>query len=248
MSLIVAIQGAQPILMDTNASVCTPNPLVSTMQMMVVIIPSPKVPVRTDFMPPRTVPAPQDAKAIQVTANATPPSPEPARSPVVMVSAPEMPVRANASPMALVVAVQGSQSVEVNSDATITAPSPAVPSMEMMVVIVATPQVPVCADCMPPSPGPTLEDASAVEMAADSPIATPEPTWALVVVVPTPQMPICSHSSPVTLVVSVQGAQPVEMNTNAAETSPCPSSSAMQVVVVMVFAPEVPITSHIVPP
>jgi len=162
MALVIAIQGAQPVEMNANAPEPAPFPTMTAMKVMVVIISTPQVPVTADIHPTRAGPTPQDAQAIQMSTNASSSAPEPSRSSIVAVTPPQVPVGTHATPMALVVAIQGAQPVQVHANAPEPAPSPSVAAVQVMVVIIATPQVPVAADLHPARAGPSPQDAQAV--------------------------------------------------------------------------------------
>jgi hypothetical protein len=294
-ALVIAIQGAQAVEVHTDAPVPSPSPLSAAMHAVVVVIATPQVPVAANLHPARTGPAPQDAQAVQVTANASPSSPEPARASVVVVAPPQVPIRAHATPMALAVAIQGAQPVQVHTDAPEPAPSPSVapvqvmvvivaavqvpvapdlhptgtgptpqdaqavqvhanapessPSplraaMEAMVVVIATPQVPVAADLHPARAGPSPQDTQPVLMAADSSSSAPEPPRSSVIMVASPQVPVCAHATPTALVVAVQGTQTIQMHTNAPEPAPPPLVATMQMMVVVVAAVQMPVRSN----
>jgi len=125
-----------------------------------------------------------------MTPNATVAAPEPARSPVVVVATPQVPVRSHTTPMTLVISVQSSQPVQMDTNASITSPCPAVSSMQVMIVVIPAPQMPVCTHTMPPGTIKPFQDAQAVQMSANASRTTPEPPWSLVVVIAPPQVPI----------------------------------------------------------
>jgi hypothetical protein len=130
------------------------------MQMMVVVVFAPQVPIAADLMPTGTIPTPVDAQSVTMTADfAVVVAPEPARSFVVVITSPQVPVGANTTPVTLMVAIQGSQTVQVNSNAPIAAPSPSVPTMEMVVVIISAVEMPITPHLVPPSTIPAPEDA-----------------------------------------------------------------------------------------
>jgi len=110
-SLIVAIQSAQPIKMHPNPSIASPGPELSSVITVVVMVSSPQMPVGPHLMPARPIPSLQDAQAVQVSVNATPLAPEPPRSLVVVVAPVQMPIGAHSAPMTLVVSVQGAETV-----------------------------------------------------------------------------------------------------------------------------------------
>jgi hypothetical protein len=105
MALVVSVQGAQTIEVYANAPEPAPSPTMATVKMVIVVVAAPQVPVATHIDPAGTSEAPEDAKAVQMTANAASSAPEPPWSLVIMVATPQMPVRANATPMALVIPV-----------------------------------------------------------------------------------------------------------------------------------------------
>jgi len=113
--------------------------------------------------------------------------PEPARSPVVMIPAPEVPVCPNTAPVALVIAVQRSQPVSVHANAPVPSPYPPVSTMEVVIVVVPPPEVPVAAHVMPASTIPALVHPEAVPVSADLFVGVgPEPASSLIVMVASP--------------------------------------------------------------
>jgi hypothetical protein len=208
-ALIVPVECAQAVQVHANAPESSPSPLRAAMEAMVVVIATPQVPVAADLHPARTGPATQDAQAIQVTANTTPPSPEPARASVVMVASPQVPVRTHAAPASLMVAIQCAQAVAVNANASEPAPCPSMTAMQVVVVVVPSVQMPVSTDFHPSGTSPPTVDAQPVLMTSDATISTPEPAWPLVITVASPKMPIGSHAAPMALIVTVQSAQTV---------------------------------------
>jgi len=166
-SLIVAIQSAQPIKMHPNPSIASPGPALSSVITVVVMVSSPQMPVGPHLMPARPIPSLQDAQAVQVSVNATPLAPEPPRSLVVVVAPVQMPIGAHSAPMTLVVSVQGAETVLVHSNSSEPSPDPLVPTMKVMVVVVTTVEMPVTANVVPTSPIPTAEDTQAVPVPSD---------------------------------------------------------------------------------
>jgi len=105
MTLIVTVQGTQPIQVHTDTPVTSPCPPMSPMEMMVVVIASVQVPVAADFVPPRAVESLKNAQAIQMAAHAAVSTPDPSGSSIVVVAPVEMPVGADTTPMTLVITV-----------------------------------------------------------------------------------------------------------------------------------------------
>lgn len=233
--------------MHTNPSITSPSPLHSTVKLMVIMVATIQVPVRSHRVPSRTSPAPQDAQTIEVPTNAARSSPEPARALIVVVSAPQMPIRTHSAPVALVIPVKRAQTVEVNTDPSEPSPVPTVTAMEAMIVMVATIQTPIPSDDNPLTSSPSLQQAHTVQMASNATSASPEPPCWPVVMIASPQMPIRSHTSPATLVVSVHCSATVQMDADSAEGSPHPSHTSMMTMVEPVATPQMPIRSHPMP-
>jgi hypothetical protein len=246
-ALVIAIQGAQAVEVHTDAPVPSPSPLSAAMHAVVVVIATPQVPVAANLHPARTGPAPQDAQAVQVTANATPSAPEPARALVVVVATPQVPIRADSTPVSLVVAIQGSQPIQMNTDSPETSPHPLVSAMQMMVVVVPSVQMPVAAHIVPPSAIPSSVDPQTVQMTADPAVSAPEPAWSLIVLIAAIEVPIGADAAPMSLVVSVQCAQAIEVYADSSVPAPLPIGSAMEPMIVRILSVQVPVTSHLVP-
>jgi len=148
----------------------------------------------------------------------------------------------------LVVAVQCAQPIEVDTNAAISTPRPAMSSMQTVIVVIPSVEMPISAYDVPATAIPTFQDSLTVKVATNSSVSAPIPSWTLVVVVFAPEIPVCPHSAPVPLVVHVQHAQAVEVDANAPEPAPSPLSATMEVVVVVVLAPQMPVAAHVVPP
>jgi len=233
---MIAIECAQTIQVHANASVPSPCPPVAPMQMVIVIVSAIQVPVGSHIAPIAAVVALQNAETIQMPTNAFVASPEPARSLPEMSSAPQMPVRAHAAPVALVISVQSPQPIEMDANAAVAAPSPPCSTVQVVIVVIPSDQVPVTSDIVPPCTIPAPQNSQTIQMSTNPSIATPEPAGSSEVPVFLPKVPIGSHSTPMTLVVSVQSTQAVPVHTNALVSTPNPLVLAMQMVVVIVSA------------
>jgi len=176
--------------MHANAPEPAPPPLVATVQMVVVVVAAVQVPVSSNSHPFRTCPTPQDAQAVLVPTNATVLAPEPSRALVVPVATPQMPIRAHVAPMPLVVSIQGAQTIEVDSNASVSSPSPRSTAVHAVVIVIASPQMPISSHLVPSRSSPPLQDAQAIEVTSNAPPSAPEPTRPLVIMVSAVQMPI----------------------------------------------------------
>jgi hypothetical protein len=136
MALIIAVKRAQAVQVDANSPEASPGPPVPSMQMVIVVVPTVQVPIRSDIVPSCSIEAPQNPEAVQMSSNPAITSPEPTRSPVVVVATPQMPVCAHAAPFPLIVAVQGTQTVQVHTHPVIASPNPSGPAMILVVVMV----------------------------------------------------------------------------------------------------------------
>jgi len=234
--------------MHSDTAIATPSPLGTSMPPMVVVVTVVSVPIRTHAMPASSIPPLQDAQSVTVAATSNVAvGPEPARPAVVVVASPQMPVRTHATPMALIIAVKRAQAIQVDANSPEASPGPPVPSVQMVIVVVPTVQVPIRSDIVPSCSIEAPQNPEAVQMSSNPAITSPEPTRSLVVVVATPQMPVCAHSAPFALIVAVQGTQTVQVHTHPVIASPNPSGPAMILVVVMVASPQLPVAPHIVP-
>jgi len=158
-----------------------------------------------------------------------------------------MPVRADTAPVALVIAVQRSQPVQVHTNAPEPTPAPLGPTMQVVIVVVLAPQMPIRTNVVPAMTVPPAEDAQAIQVTSNTAVPAPEPSVRLVIMVPAPQVPVGSHTTPVTLVIPVKCSQTVEMDTNAPESAPGPPVATVQMVIVIIATPQVPVTTHVVP-
>jgi hypothetical protein len=128
------------------------------------------------------------------------------------------------------------------TNAAVAAPRPASSSVITVVVVIATVQPPVAANCVPSSSCPPLVCSPSVEMAANPFVVTrPEPAWALVIVVSPPEVPVRSHPTPVPLVVPVEGPEAVKVHTNAPVPAPRPAVSSVKAVIVVISTVEAPV-------
>jgi len=158
-----------------------------------------------------------------------------------MVSLPHVPVCPYTTPTALIVAVQYPQAIQVVANSAELAPSPLSASVHTVVVMIATPEMPVAAHVVPAPAVPSTEGSQSVQMAPYPAVFTPEPARSFVVPIPAVEMPIRAYLAPVALVISVQRTQPVLMVANAAEATPAPLGPTMVLVVVVIAANESPV-------
>lgn len=138
MSLVISVQYPPTVQVNTNASIATPAPSGTSVVAMVIMISAIQMPIGTHTVPSRTSPSLQDAQTVQMTANAARSAPDPTRSLVVVVASVQMPVGSHTTPVALVISIQSAKTVEVHADTPVAAPRPSMPTMETMVVMVAT--------------------------------------------------------------------------------------------------------------
>jgi len=207
MSLVVSVQCAQAIEVHADSSVPAPLPVGSSMEPMIVCVFAVQNPIAAHVVPMGTCPSLVHPQAILVPTDAAVGiGPEPTGTLVVMIATPQMPIRTHTTPMALMVPVQCAQSIQMNTNAPIPTPSPLVPSVQMVIVVVPTVQVPVRSDIVPSCTIPAPQNPEAVQMSSNPSITSPEPARSPVVVIATPQVPVCAHASPFTLIVAVQGA------------------------------------------
>jgi len=191
-ALVVPVQGAVSVQMQTNSPVTAPSPHMATVQTMVVVIPPPKMPVSSDIDPLSSSPPSVDPVAVTMAANSlVAASPEPAWALVVVVFAPKSPVLACMLPLALDVDKEAVQSIAMNTDTTVVVcPNPLPLAMMAMIVVVASDQVPILSNDNPPCASPAFQDAQAVQVAANATVAAPEPSVRSIVMFFPPQMPV----------------------------------------------------------
>jgi hypothetical protein len=158
-SIVVPLENSQSVLVMANATESAPDPASAPVQAVSVMVATHQMPVSAHLHPAGASPAAQDPQAVQVIANSSVPTPEPTSRLVVMVASPQVPVRAHATPMALIVAIECAQAVQVHANSPESAPSPLCSSMQTVVIMVATPQVPIGAHLYPFGSSPTLQDA-----------------------------------------------------------------------------------------
>ena len=174
MSLVIPVECAQSVQMHSYAPEATPSPPVPAMQVVIVVVASVQVPVGPHSSPVRSSEALVHSKAVSVASDlAVMVCPEPPRALVVMVAPVQVPIRAHPAPMALVIAVQRAQAVEMHANPTIAAPGPAMPSVQAVIVVIPSVQMPVAAHVVPPTSIPTLEDALSVEVPPNASVAAP---------------------------------------------------------------------------
>lgn len=194
--------------MQTDSPVATPMPSVATMKLVVVLVTTIQMPIRSHLDPSLVGETFQDTKAVKMSANSSGRTPEPTRTLVDPMLSPQMPVRTNSAPMALVIAVQSSQSVQSNCcavdlDFLVSAPNPPVSAMERMSEMIATVQSPVSANNYPLGTSPTLQNPHSVQMPANPSRAAPEPSGWPGIMIAFPQVPVRAHTPPMTLVVTI---------------------------------------------
>jgi len=243
--LVVTVQGAQTVEVHSNAPVSAPDPLVSAVQMMVVVIATVQMPVGADSVPPSSRPALINAQPVSMAANlAVGTTPDPPWALVVVIATVEVPVRPHPAPVALVIPVESTQAIQVHTNAPEAAPHPFHSAVQVMIVPVPPPQVPVTAHAVPTSTIPAPVDPKSVLMASHSAVSIPpEPPRSFEIMVLAPQMPVCPDTTPMSLIVTIQGAQTVKVNTNAAETTPPPLNSPVEMMIVVVPTVEVPVAA-----
>jgi len=110
-----------------------------------------------------------------------------------------------------------------------------------MVVTVLAVEVPVFSNRDPTTTIPPAEDPLAVEVTSDALGFAPEPTASLVVMVTLPHVPVRPHASPFALAVAPEGTLTVQMDADSLVTTPDPLCFAMEAVIVLVLAVQVPI-------
>jgi len=248
MSLVIAPQVAMAVHVHTNAFVTTPSPACATMHTVVESIFSPQLPLVANVDPPTTIPPLVGAHSILVSTDSpVPTSPKPATSLVVMILSPQVPVSAYLAPVAIVVALQGAQAIAMHSNAPEAAPDPTQAVVTFVAIMVTTNQFPVRANPDPACTSPSFVDAETVQVKVDPAVFAPEPFVWPVVMVLLPEMPVRPHLTPVTLYIFVQSAQAITMMSNTPEAAPSPASASMQAVVVSIFSPQLPVSTHLDP-
>jgi len=115
--------------------------------------------------------------------------------------------------------------------------------MKTMLEVVLAVQLPVFTDHNPPATIPTLQEAQTIEMTANTLSFSVEPTSRFVVVVTLVQMPVRANVPPVIVPEASQNAPTVAVKPNTLELAPEPSELSMELVSVMVFAPQLPISA-----
>jgi len=248
MALVITVQCAQTVEVNANTAETTPPPSMFAVKVVVVIVSANEVPVCTHLNPASSSPALVDTQAIPVSPHlAVTTAPEPSWALVVVVATVQVPVGSHSSPMALVIAVQGAQAIAVHTNAPEPTPSPLSASMQMMVVVIATNQMPVTPDLVPSAAIPTFEDAQTVQMATNAVVPSPIPARSLVIMVSSPEVPVSSHATPVTLIIPVQHLEAISVKPDSTIPTPSPPRSAMQCMIVIKLAVQVPIGPDYMP-
>ena len=168
-TVVIALQRSQTILVVANTPVSAPDPALAAMQAVTVVISLPQIPISTHANPARAGPAFEDAQAVEVVADTAPSPPEPAKRLVVMVAFPQMPVRTYLAPAALVVAVADAKAVEVHVKVPVASPAPPRLAVELVVVVVASNEVPIAAHVVPARTVPAAQGAQAASSCARGP-------------------------------------------------------------------------------
>jgi len=230
--------------MTCNTSEPSPEPS----RALVVMIPTPQMPVGTNTTPMSLVISVQCAQTVPVHTNAPVSTPHPlvaAVEMVVVIIAPvQMPIASHIVPMASGPPPVHTQSVPMPTNLPIAvSPEPA----RSLVVVVTTPQVPVSAHTAPVPLVVSVQGSQSVEVHTDAAESAPSPLVAsvqvMIVVIPPVQMPIRTDSMPPGAIPPLQDAQAVQMASNSAVTSPEP----MGAFVIMVATPQMPIGTDAAP-
>jgi len=247
MAVVIRLQDAQTITVKTHAPVRTPDPTLSTMEFVAVMVATNQVPIMTHHNPLHTCPTLEKPVTIQMIANALVPSPGPSTRFVIMVFLPQVPVCTDTLPMTLMVAIQGAQSVSMDSNTSESTPTPTSLPVEAVIKVILLPQMPVASNSDPTGTSPTHVSSQAVQVTANTTGLAPQPTRAFVVVVLLPQLPELADDAPLALDVTPDDAQAVLVDTNAPEASPGLSHAAMQAVVELILAHAMPVTANSTP-
>merc|ERR1719230_1272066 len=170
-ALVVAVESAEAVEVDTHATVATPEPAAWP----VVLVLPPQMPVAANPLPLTLHIAVEGAEAVLMAADATIPTPAPllpaVELVVVLVAMDQLPVRTNLLPCATSPALEDAKTVQMATDSAETAPEPAVG----LVVVVLLPHVPVAANLLPATVVVAVEGAVAVQVVADAAVPTPAP-------------------------------------------------------------------------
>jgi len=205
---VMNVQSAETIQVATNALVAAPPPTDTLLGGWVVVFPV-QVPVPADDNPTFAIPALEDAQAVEMAPHLLELPPEPTTRTIIMITLPHMPVGAYMPPVSVPEAAQNAATVHVMSDTLVLTPEPPIFAMELVAVMVFSPQLPVPAFHDPLGTSPALEDSTSVQVIANSLETTPAPAGLLVVVVAAVQVPVCPNTFPASLHIAVQGSQAV---------------------------------------
>lgn len=206
---VMNVQSAETIQVATNALVAAPPPTDTLPDGSGIVVFPVQVPVPADDNPTFAIPALEDAHAVEMAPHLLELPPEPTTRTIIMITLPHMPVGAYMPPVSVPEAAQNAAAVHVMSDTLVLTPEPPILAMELVAVMVFSPQLPVPAFHDPLGTSPALEDSTSVQVIANSPETTPAPAWRLVVVVAAVQVPVCPNTSPASLHIAVQGSQAV---------------------------------------
>lgn len=92
-----------------------------------------------------------------------------------MVVLPLAPICSHTPPVTVDITLVYTEAVAVETDAFVATPDPTGTTMQTVTVVVALDQVPVASNLDPFCTSPTSQSAQAVQMVANSTVATPEP-------------------------------------------------------------------------
>jgi len=234
LALVISPDNTQAIPVYANTSEGTPSLTHATVVVVIEMVASVAMPELAHNHPFDACPSLQDAQAIQMPSNSPGSANKPTPCSIIVVLLPQVPIGTDTTPFALIVAEQDSQPVPVHTNSPKTTPAPLLPSMELMVVIIAFDDLPIPTDHDPTGTSPTVLDAHTVAMPCNSSVRAPSPAIRSVEVITLPEMPVRPDTSPVALIIALQCATPIQVQTNAPQLAQDPSSAAVQRVLVII--------------
>jgi hypothetical protein len=229
--------------MAANPPIFPPEPTGT----LVVVVAAVKVPIRSHPSPVALVVPIEHAKSVEMVADASVSAPAPLCAVVVpmivVVAAVKPPVTSDGDPATAIPSAQPIEAVQVPVHSLRFAPEPS----RWLVVVIFLPHGPVGSHMNPLVVPESSENATTVEVNANSAVAPEKPTIfsmeAVLVVVAASEMPVAPHGDPAVPIPSPKNSQTVEMPADATLLAPEPAAPA----VVVVLPVEVPVRAHLAP-
>ena len=200
--------------MDSDAAESTPSPMSASMQLVIEVVATIQVPVRTNLEPFHTIPAFLNAQTMPVSTDTAKATPEPATCTVVVILLAHFPELADDAPLALDVTPDDTQAVLVHTNAPVRTPSATNASVQDMVVMEALGALPELASNLPAATILLFENSLTIAMTANSLVRAPRPAWLTEVMIILPHLPELVLDSPMALHIVLDNTMPIVMQTD----------------------------------